>query len=53
VRSGLIRDVHAAHLRPHHRDRGRRHAPLIASTSPYAVSYPRLSFGIANDERDV
>ncbi|HEX7831195.1 MAG TPA: aminotransferase class V-fold PLP-dependent enzyme, partial [Thermoanaerobaculia bacterium] len=26
---------------------------IIASTSPYTVSYPRLSFGIANDERDV
>lgn len=30
-----------------------RKAKVIASTSPYAVSYPRLSFGIANDEKDV
>lgn len=26
---------------------------VLGSTSPYAVTYPRLSFGIANDEKDV
>ena len=26
---------------------------IIASTSPYAITYPRLSFGIANSENDV
>ncbi|HEX2836481.1 MAG TPA: aminotransferase class V-fold PLP-dependent enzyme [Thermoanaerobaculia bacterium] len=28
-------------------------AKVLAAASPYAPSYPRLSFGIANDERDV
>ena len=30
-----------------------REKKVIASTSPYRVTYPRLSFGIANSERDV
>lgn len=30
-----------------------REKKIIASTSPYAISYPRISFGIANNERDV
>jgi isopenicillin-N epimerase len=30
-----------------------REKRILATTSPYAVTYPRLAFGIANDERDV